>query len=148
MKVILLKNVKSIGKQHDVKNVPDGYAANFLFPQGLAEPATDKRIAQISQKIASEKGLNEVRQSLAKKNLAEISKSNIILVARANAKGHLFSAIAPKEVCEAMQNQNSINLSPEQISFNEPIKTLGIFEVIVQAEEGKTAIKVEVKEQA
>ena len=129
MRVIFLQDVPRVGKKHDVKEVNDGYAINFLLPRKLAELATPKAMVRLEtrkKEIAIER---EVQESLLLKNLEEIKGKVIVIKEKADEKGHLFSKIHTKEIVEAMKVQNHADIGEEFIILEKPIKEVGEFEI-------------------
>src|SRR6187551_2975727 len=98
MKVILIKDIPKIGKRHDVKEISDGYAVNFLFPKKLAEPATPKRMAEIAKMKQNVEIQKEIRDDLLIKNLNALKDVTISLKKKTNESGHLFSGIQKAEL--------------------------------------------------
>ena len=96
MKVIFLQDVPRVGKRHDIKEVNDGYAMNFLFARKLAEPATPKAIAELEKRKKNIEIEREVQEDLLMKNLEEIKDKVLNMKAKADEKGHLFSGIHKK----------------------------------------------------
>jgi large subunit ribosomal protein L9 len=144
MKVILLKDVRSVGQHGEVKNVADGYARNFLFPQKLAEPATEDKVKQIaSQKEAHEAELAREEEALAGKIL-ELKGKRVALSSRATEKGGLFKAIAAKDVARAIKAEHDIDIPEEAISFGEHIKTVGDHAVLLSSKSQKVELTVSI----
>lgn len=132
MKVIFLQDVPRVGNRYDLKEVPDGYALNFLLPRKLAEVATLGAVASLEarkKEIAIER---EVQENLLLKNLEEIKGKTVTLKGKANEKGHLFSAIHKDEIVRAMKEQNRVDIGEEFISLPKPIKEIGKFEVPIK----------------
>lgn len=125
MKVILLKNVPSLGKAFDIKDVKPGYARNFLIPEGLAEIATDAAIAQIEEHRAKAQAATEKTLAKATENIKALDGKTITLVEKANDQGHLFAGIHHNEIIDAIENQLSVSLMPEHVLLEEPIKEVG-----------------------
>ena len=124
MKVILLKDVRRVGQNGEIKNVADGYATNFLFPNKLAEPATEEKIKQVEAgKAAREAEVNKEREQLDNK-IAQLRGKKVVLQARATEKGGLFKAIGPKEIAKAILAEHSLEIPEDQI-VTESIKTVG-----------------------
>lgn len=145
MKVIFLSDVQKVGKKHDVKEVNDGYAMNFLLPRKLAVMATPKAVAELElrkKEIAIER---EVQDSLLNKNLEEIKGKTITIKGKANDKGHLFSAIHKKEIVEAMKTQNHADIGEEFIILEKPIKEIGEFEIPISIKGKKSLFKLVVE---
>ncbi|KKR79445.1 MAG: 50S ribosomal protein L9 [Candidatus Nomurabacteria bacterium GW2011_GWA2_40_9] len=132
MKVIFLKDVAKVGKRHDVKEVNNGYAQNFLLPRKLAEKATDKAIAELARRQKELVIEREVQEDLLMKNLEEIKGKVITIVSKANEKGSLFSSIHKKEILEAMKKEHRAEINEDFIILDKPIKNLGEFEIPIQ----------------
>lgn len=142
MKVIFLKDIPRIGKRHDIKEVPDGYAMNFLLPRGLAQNATLKAVAELEIKKREVVIEREVQESLLLKNLEEIKGKSIMLKGKANEKGHLFSAIHKKEILEAMSKVHHAEIAEEFIILEKPIKEVGEFEIGVKIKNKESFFKL------
>lgn len=145
MKVIFLKDVPRVGKKHEIKEVNDGYAQNFLLPRGLAERATDKAIANLETRQKELKVQKEVQEELLQKNLDEIKDKVITLSGKANEKGSLFSAIHKKEILEAMKKEHRAEINEEFIILEKPIKEIGEFDIPIQIKGKKSSFKLLVK---
>src|SRR6185503_17278542 len=98
MRVIFLQDVPRVGKRHDVKEISDGYATNFLFPRKLAEPATPKAVSELEKRKKNIEIEREVQENMLLKNLEEIKGKSITIKAKADEKGHLFAQIHKKEI--------------------------------------------------
>ena len=142
MKVIFLKDVPRVGRKNDVKEVPAGYATNFLIPRKLAEPATPKALAMLDMRqkeIAIER---EVRSDLLLKNLEDIKNKTVHIKAKADDKGHLFSGIHTDEIVSAMKSEHRADISPEFIQLEKPIKQIGEFDIQIAIEGKKSSFKL------
>jgi len=145
MKIILLKNVPSLGHKGDVREVKPGYGLNFLIPQKLAQIADkdlirqaqqQKEIAQIRQK-KQERQLNKSAEKL--KNL------KITIKAKTNEKGKLFGAVSASEIAQTLKKDLGLEISEKNIKIEKPIKEIGQW--TVEADLGRKVmakIKVEV----
>ncbi|MDQ3245124.1 MAG: 50S ribosomal protein L9 [bacterium] len=145
MKVIFLKDVPRVGKRHDIKEVNDGYAQNFLLARGLAEIATPKAISLLEQKQKNNIVLKEIQEDLLVRNLEEIKEKIVILKAKANDKGHLFSSIHKKGIIEAMLKQNHVTLTEDIIILDKPIKEAGDFDIQVSIKNKKSFFKLQIR---
>jgi len=125
MKVLLIKDVKSLGKAGEVKEVKPGYGQNFLIKKGFAKPATPEIIAEheaeIKRKEEEEKAeiarLNEIAQKL--------DKLEVIITKKVGDNGHLFGAITKEEVANALKEQHGIDIDKKAITDKTAIKTIG-----------------------
>lgn len=125
MKVILLKDVPKVGHKYQVATVSDGYAMNFLFPKGLAEVASGKAMERLEAMKATEEAERKVREDLLLKNMAEISGITVEMSGKANDKGHLFAGIHKDALIPAIKEQTRIDIAPEYITLDKPIKEVG-----------------------
>ena len=142
MRVIFLKDVPRVGKRHDIKEVNDGYAMNFLFPKKLAESATVKAIAELEQRQKSIKIEREVQEDLLMKNLEEIKGKVVHMQGKADEKGHLFSGIHAKEIVDALHTEHHAEVSLESIALEKPIKEVGEFEIPIKVKNKKSSFKL------
>ena len=124
MKVILLRDVARIGRRYDIKEVPSGYALNFLIPQKLAEPATSENVKRVNaqkQKHAQNTAATEVQFRDA---LKVLETTPVKIEVSANEQGHLFKGVRGEDIARAAHAQG-IALAPEQIDLEHPLKELG-----------------------
>ena len=125
MKVIFLQDVARVGKRHDIKEINDGYAMNFLFPRKLAELATPSAIAELEKRKKNIEIEREVQEELLLKNLEEIKGKVVHLKAKADEKGHLFSKIHNKDIVDEMKREHHADINEEFIVLEKPIKEIG-----------------------
>jgi large subunit ribosomal protein L9 len=147
MKVVLLKDVPSYGKEGETIEVPDGYARNFLFPQNLAIQATTQ--AMVLAKAKKQKKEKEEKKSLkdAGRLAGALDDLEIEVLAKVNDTGKLYAAVSAKDVAEATKAAGH-KIDPEWVEFSEPIKDTGTFEVTVNLPHGfeaKLNVRVESK---
>lgn len=139
MKVVLIKDVKDMGRAHSVIEVSDGHAVNFLIPRKLAVPATAGAIknAEVRKSQVVEK--KELDAKLISDRLSALAEERIVIRKKANEQGHLYDAVDAKEIAEATA------LPVEAIRIEKPFKELGTFDVPVAYGEdfGKVSITVE-----
>ena len=145
MKIVLLSDVKNIGKCGDIKNVADGFARNFLFPKKLAEMATDAAIkkAEASRQKQTENAKKdlEITQNLA----AQLDGKEIVLCAKAKS-GKLFGSINAKNIIKELKKEK-FDIKENSIIL-EPIKELGEYDFKIELEHGiKVSLKLIVKEE-
>ncbi|MCE9585187.1 50S ribosomal protein L9 [Candidatus Nomurabacteria bacterium] len=145
MKVIFLKDVPRVGKRHDVKEVNDGYAANFLFPNKLAEMATPKAVANLEQRKKEIVMTNKIQEDLLLKNLEEIKNKIINIKGKANEKGSLFSSIHKKDIIDALKSEHRAEINEEFIVLEKPIKEVGEYEIPIQIKGKKSSFKLVVQ---
>ena len=125
MKVLLIKDVKSLGKKGEVKEVKDGYGKNFLIGKGFARAATPEILAQHAQDelIVAENLEKEV--NLLKEIAAKLDKAEIIITKKLGQNGHLFGSVTKEEVATALKDQHGIEIDKKHINEKTAIKTVG-----------------------
>ncbi len=129
MKVLLIKDVKTLGKAGELKEVADGYGKNFLIGKGLALHATTEVINKwkSEQKKLAEKEAKEIADA---KELAEkLNATKLTIKHKVGANGHLIGSVTNKEISESLEIQFSIILDKKNISLDKKIKSVGIYEV-------------------
>ncbi|MBP1153279.1 MULTISPECIES: 50S ribosomal protein L9 [unclassified Paenibacillus] len=144
MKVILLKDVKGQGKKGEIKEVSEGYANNFLFKQNLAAPATDGSMKVLDQQKKAEDRKKAQEKADAQEVGRKLGELTVQLKAKSGADGRLFGAVSNKQVAEAVDKMG-IKLDKRKIVMDEPIRALGVTEVVVKLHPEVTAkLKVHV----
>ena len=142
MEIILLKDVVKVGQKFDVKNVSDGYAMNFLFPNKLAEQATQKKIKNIETLKLQHKEEDRIHQDLLLKNMSSLNGARVEMREKANEKGHLFKGIHIEEIAEELKKQDHIDLKPEYIQLEHPIKEVGEFDITAKVGDASATFKL------
>ena len=134
MKVIFLEDVKGRGKKGEVKEVPDGYANNFLIKNKKAEPATNANVSAMrgQKKAADREAAEEKAAAEALKMKLEDDKTVVELKAKAGTDGRLFGAISSKQVVEALNDQFGLKIDKRKMDMKEPIRALGYRNVTVK----------------
>ena len=132
MKVILLEDVKALGKKGQIVNVSDGYARNFLMPRKLASPATADVLN--AKKIADEATQRRMRleKEAAEKLAKELKDLPVHIKAKAGSGGKLFGSVTAKEIAEEMKKQHQVDVQKNKIVLEETIKNFGTYEVKVK----------------
>jgi large subunit ribosomal protein L9 len=145
MKVVLLKDVKNVGKKNDVKNVADGFALNSLIPQGFAELATPKAIARVELVKKQEEDEKKIKENLLVKNLKSIHDVEVEFVAEANEKGHLFAGIHTDEIAKIVKEKTEVDILPEFIVLEKPIKEIGSHVIDIKVQGKQASFKLVIK---
>jgi large subunit ribosomal protein L9 len=148
MKIILLKDVRGVGHQGDVKEVADGYASNALFPKKLAEPATDEKIKQHAAQAAARVAEVKKEEEQLDAKVASLHGKGISLSSRATEKGGLFKTISAADITKAIRAEHSIEIPEANVHIATPIKTIGEHRVIVQSKNQKAELTVVVTKSA
>ena len=147
MKVILLQDVKSLGKKGEIVTVSDGYARNMILPKKLGVEATGKNLNDLKLQKAHEDKLAAQRLEEAKLFAAEIAKAEVVLELKVGEGGKLFGAVSSKEIAQAAKEQLNMELDKKKLVLPNPIKTVGTTSVSVKLHPQVTAeLKVVVKE--
>ena len=148
MKVILLEDVKSLGKKGEIVNVSDGYARNMILPKKLGVEATPKNLNDLklhkanAEKVAQENF--EAAQAFAK----ELETKEIILTLKVGEGGRTFGSISGKEISEAAKKQLNLEIDKKKLQLPSPIRNLGVTNVPVRLHPKVTgSLKVWVKEE-
>ena len=147
MKVILLEDVKSLGKKGQMVDVSDGYARNFILSKKKGVEATSKNMNDLKLQKAHEDKLAAQRLEEAKLFAAEIAKAEVVLELKVGEGGKLFGAVSSKEIAQAAKEQLNMELDKKKLVLPNPIKTVGSTSVAVKLHPQVTAeLKVIVKE--
>ncbi len=128
MKVILIKEVKKLGAAGEIKEVSDGYARNYLIPQGLALEATQTRLKETQEKDIKQQKRKDKEEAAARALQEKLEGKSIKLLARTGGSDKLFGAITVKEIAEALQKQHGTSIDKKKIELKDPIKHLGTYE--------------------
>ncbi len=136
MKVILLKDVKGVGRKFEEKNVSDGYAANFLMPKKLAVASAGSAASQVKQLIAQEHASREKEGVRLKESLAKIANTTITINMKANENGNLFASLNTEKLAKFLKEDKGIVINPDHIVLSEPIKETGTFEIPISISPG------------
>ena len=103
MKVILLQDIKNVGKKEEIINANDGYARNFLFPKNLAVEATKDNLAKLQAKKTSEANKKQAEINANKEIASKLEKIELKILAKAGANGKIFGGITSKEISEELK---------------------------------------------
>lgn len=145
MKVILMKDIKGVGRKHDTVDMADGHALNYLIPRRFAVPATPsaQKEAEVRRKQMTDRAALDA--ALLSQNISALAEARIVIKAKTNEKGHLYDAIGETEIREAVKAQARVDLSEDSIRLEKPFKECGTFDVPVSAAGafGKFSITIE-----
>ena len=147
MQVVLLEDVKTLGKKGDIVKANDGYARNFLIPKNLGVEATPANLAKLKQQKAHEAKVAAEQLAEAKQLSDALSGKVLQMKAKVGEGGRLFGAIASKEVAQEIKTQLGLDVDKKKIILPEPIKTLGKHEISIRLHKDVLAkLNVEVAE--
>ncbi len=141
--LILIQNVEHLGKVGDIVKVADGYARNFLFPKGFAEPVTKSALRKVDAiKIKLQKEYEE-NVNIAKALAEKIGETSVTIVMEANEDDKLFGSVTGRMIADEVKVQSGIELETSCVMLDEPIRTLGRFTVeVALLPEVSTELKV------
>ena len=125
MKVVLLQDVKGLGKKGELVNTSDGYARNFLIGKGLAVEATAKNLSDLNGKKSSEQHKADVAKQEAIDNAAKIKGKSVTIKGKAGAGGKLFGAVTAGHVADAIAEQLGVKVEKKKVTLNMEIKAFG-----------------------
>ncbi len=149
MKVILLQDVKSLGKEGEIVNINDGYARNFIIPKKLGVEANNKNLNDLKLKKSNEEKIAKENKEAAEKLAGELKAGQILLKIKVGEGGKAFGSVSAKEIAAAVKEQMDLDVDKKKIQLKETLKTLGTHIVPIKLHPEVTAeLKVEIKEEA
>ena len=132
MKIILLKDEKKLGKKGDIINASDGYARNYILPQGIGVEATPANINDLKLQKANEKKVADEKLKEAQDLAARLSELTVNTTIKTGAGGRAFGSISSKEIAEECKNQHGITLDKKKIILDDAIKAPGTYNVQIK----------------
>ncbi|MFA6226957.1 MAG: 50S ribosomal protein L9 [Candidatus Paceibacterota bacterium] len=125
MKIILIKDVKKVGRKFEIKDVADGFAINSLIPSGSALPATEGNIRSVeSRKVKDTLSKEEFEKGL-ESAVAKLKDGKLLILGKVNDKGHLFAGIHKEQIIEEFKKQTGTELPLDIFELEKPIKEVG-----------------------
>ena len=125
MKVILLADVKGVGKKDQTINASEGYVKNFLFPRKLAVEANSGNLKKLDNQKKAEDLQRQEELDAAKALGEKISEQKVVIKVKTGDNGKLFGAVTNKEIAVALKEQTGLAVDKKKISLNDPIKSVG-----------------------
>lgn len=145
MKVILLDNIKGVGKKDEIINASDGYARNYLLPKKLAVEANAENMSKLNNKKESASYKKDVERQSAEEMAKKLKGIMLKIKVKAGENGKIFGGVTAKEISENLKSQYKFDIDKKKVELKETIKTLGEFNVPIKLFEGVIAnLKVEV----
>ena len=144
MEVVLLEDVKALGKKGQLVKVNDGYARNFILPKKLGVEATPKNLNDLKLKKANEAKVAAEQLAEARELAAKIDEMSVTVSIKAGEGGKTFGSVSTKEIAKAAAEQLKLDIDKKKMVLPEPIKSLGSFEVPIKLHKDVTA-KLRVK---
>ena len=148
MKVILLEDVKSLGKKGEIINVNDGYARNFILPKKLGLEATSKNLNDLKLQKQNDEKVAQEKLDAAKALAEKIKEKSITVKIQAGVEGKVFGSISSKEIATEAKKQLNMDIDKKKIVIPDAIKSLGTYNVNIKLHKDVTAtlaVKVEAK---
>lgn len=147
MEVVLLEDVKSLGKKGEIVKVNDGYARNYILPKKLGVEANAKNLNDLKLQQAHADKVAAEQLAAAKALAKELSEYTVELAVKSGEGGKVFGSVSTKEIAAAAREQFGVDLDKKKLQIQEPIKTLGTHEVQVKLHREVTAVlKIHVAE--
>lgn len=129
MKVVLLNNVPNLGRKFEIKNVAYGHARNFLLPNGLAALA-DRTVLKRVELLKKQYEASQINKHVeADRLIDELAETTITIQVKANEQGHLFEGISKEMIATEIKKETKIDLDPEWLELDRPIKAIGDYEI-------------------
>lgn len=131
MKVVLLNDVKKVGRKGDVAEVANGYGLNFLIPQGLAVPATEQHLAKVNELKAQQQAEAAAYESTLKTIITNLEEKELSLAVKANEKGGLYETLSEKEVAAYLTEAAGVEVTENEVALLTPVKETGSHTVTI-----------------
>ena len=144
MEIVLLEDVKALGKKGEIVKVNEGYARNFILPKKLGVEANSKNLNDLKLKKANQEKIAAKQLAEAKERGEKLEKASITLSIKAGDNGKAFGSVSGKEISKAIQDQLNLEIDKKKLVLPEPLKTFGTHEVPVKLHKDVTA-KLSVK---
>lgn len=139
MKVILLEDVKSLGKKGEIVNVSDGYARNALLPKKLGVEANAKNLNDLKLQKKHEEKVAQEQYEAAVELGKTVEAQKVIVKVKCGDGGRLFGTVSTKEIAAATKEQTKLDLDKKKMQLSDPIKALGTYEIPVKLHQKVTA---------
>lgn len=147
MKVILLEDVKALGKKGEIVNVSEGYARNMILPKKLGLEATPKNLNDLKLQKANAEKVAQQNLEAAQAFAKDLETKEVILTLKTGEGGKIFGSVSTKEIAEAAKKQLNLELDKKKMQLPEPIRHLGVTQVPIKLHPQVTgSLKVWVKE--
>lgn len=129
--LILMSDVEGLGIVGDVVSVADGHARNYLLPQGLAKPVTEKLIEKLADAKAQREAELLEEKAHAESFAEKVAKTEITITVKTSAEGRLYGSVAESEIAE-QANKTGLKIDSKQVHLGSPIRQLGDYEVRIR----------------
>ncbi len=136
MKVILMSDIKGVGKKDEIINASDGYARNFLFPKKLAVEANAENLGKLKGRNDSKKHKKDLEKNDAQQIASKLENITLKIEVKAGENSKIFGGVSTKEISEQLEKQYNIKIDKKKIELKETIKNLGTFNINARLFEG------------
>lgn len=146
MKIILLQDVKNVGKKGQIIDASDGYARNFILPKKLGVEANSKNMNDLKLQNANAEKIAKEQLENAKEFAALMDTKEVVVTMKAGEGGRAFGSVSSKEIAQAAKEQCGMEIDKKKIQLPEAIKNFGVYEVTVKLHpqvSGKLKVKVQ-----
>ena len=140
MEIVLLQDVKSLGKKGQVVKVNDGYARNYILPKTLGVEANAKNLNDLKLQKANDAKVAAEQLAAARELAAKLQEASVTVSIKAGEGGRTFGSVSTKEIGKAVSDQLKLDIDKKKMVLEEPIKSLGTHEVPVKLHKDVTAI--------
>lgn len=138
MKIILLSDIKKIGKKWDIKRVADGYARNFLFPRGLARLANQEALDRLEEELRKRELLATQELGKIEDSISSLDGLDVVIKVKVEDNSKLYASINTETIMHALSDMG-YKVSKDNIKLDKPIKELGEYEVSIEFDHGLEA---------
>lgn len=139
MEVILLQDVKSLGKKGELVKVNEGYARNYILPKKLGIEANNKNLNDLKLQKANEEKIRKETLEAAKKLAVEISDKSVTVSVKTGEGGRIFGSISTKEIAKAVKDQLGMDIDKKKMILDVPVKALGVYNLTIKLHKDVTA---------
>lgn len=139
MKIILLEDVKTLGKKGDIVEVSDGYARNAILPKKLGVEATSRNLNDLKLKNQHAEKVAAENLESAKELAAVVEKQKVVMKVKTGDGGRIFGSVSTKEIAQAAKEQTGLELDKKKMQLADAIRALGTYEVPVKLHPKVTA---------
>lgn len=142
MKIILIKDVRKVGRKFEIKEVADGYAINSLIPSGMALPATPGNVKSVEAKKTKDLSSQKDFEAVFEKAVSSLKDGKLHISGKVNDKGHLFAGIHKEQIIEEFKKKTGIEIPADSLELEKPLKEIGEHEVSLKINGKNYKIKV------
>lgn len=142
MKVIMLQDVGGVGQRGKIVEVSDGYALNFLIPNGKAEQATPQKEAEVVRKAIAASAQKQKEEDTLRAAIESLAHADLKVRAKASEKGGLFKAITAEDVARYILEQKNVRIPHACVQLGKPIKETGEHSIVVKKDKAVSKIRL------